>query len=136
MSERLSIRSDFGIFAKHGQIFAQIQLITEFRDACMPLANLLNGRRHEQPIRERVFSHASAGRGEKLEQSAFAENIEIGGINVMGIVETIASATQIVPAAFNTCQTIAVKIDRALGEFLLSQNARMIHGNYSESGSR
>ena len=54
------------IFAKHRQIFAKIELIAQFVDRRMPLADLLYRCRRKQPLRQRIFSHACARRGKKL----------------------------------------------------------------------
>jgi len=68
----------------------KIELIAQFAQSSMPLCDLVNRRRREQPVRQGFLAHAGACGGEKFEQSAAAKQIEIGGIHVMRVVEAIA----------------------------------------------
>src|SRR5579863_7198078 len=120
------------VFTQHRQVLAQIELIAELDHCRMPLADLVNRRGREQPFCECVFSHARARGREKLEQAALAEQIEVGGIHVMRVIEAFASFSEGFPAIFDAGESVLVKSDRTLRQVASPKNSGMIRGDRDE----
>src|ERR1700761_4416173 len=91
-----------GIFTKHSKVFAKIDLIAQLIDPCVTLADVCESCRREQPLRQGLFAHSSSRAREQLKQARVAEQIQIGGIDVMGIVEAVAGLSSAGPSVLNT----------------------------------
>src|SRR5882724_13080629 len=91
----------------------------------MPLVNASDRGRREQPFSECVFAHTRSRCREKLKQAVLVQQIEIGGVYVMSIVETFPRLSRPLPSVFNASQTAFVKRHRSLGQLACSQQSRM-----------
>ncbi len=124
------------ILAEHRQIFSQIELLAQFIDCGMPLPDLFHRGRRKQPRRECVFPHARACGRQKLEQAALAEQVKIGGVDMMWIVKALARLTRPGPTIFNPGQRFFIKRGCALGQFARPQDPRVIPRDDPESRHR
>jgi hypothetical protein len=98
----------------------------------MPLANGYGVRGREQPLRQGVFTHLSAGRTQHLIQAVLAEQIEVGRINVVLNIELPADRPAAVPAVPYTFEPGAIKLRGALRARLPTANAPVIHDQAGE----
>ena len=88
--ELFRLHADLRSFAEHREVFAQIQSLTQLRSALLSFQDRCDRTRRQQPAGQCVLSHARARDRQQLEQIAGTEQIEIGGIHMMRIVEARA----------------------------------------------
>jgi hypothetical protein len=103
------------VFAEIGDVFAKIEAVAKFVDGGVALFQLADGRRSEEPSGECVFAHAGAGEREKFEETAWAEEIEVGGVEAGAYVDSLSGLSRSLPAIFDTGETAAIELYRALG---------------------
>jgi hypothetical protein len=72
------------LFAGDSQVFAQVEPRAQLVDGLIAGANRLGRRRREEPARQRVLADVRARGAEEFEERAFAEQVEVGGVGVVG----------------------------------------------------
>jgi hypothetical protein len=127
------------VFAEDGHIFAKIEAVAEFVDGCVAFGDLCDRGWRQQPCGECVFAYASASEGEKLEEAALAEEIEIGGVEAGVDVDACAGPAdsglvdsglvQGDPAVFDAGEAVAIEVDGAFGAGSPSQDPGMKDSN-------
>lgn len=103
------------IFAQDRQIFPKIELIAQFVHRSMAFVDSFHRSGGKQPFRKSVLSHAGAGGRQKLKQAAVAEQVEIGGVYVVRIVEALAGFSRVGPTVFDAGQPFFIKLRGPLG---------------------
>ena len=123
---------DFGIFPQYRQVFGEIKLRPQFSDRQLPLPDLIECRRREQPLRQCFLTHASARRRQQFEQTAPAEQIEVGGINMVRIVEALSGLSRARPLVSHPGQSLAIVGGSTLRQVESPQDLRMISRDRNE----
>jgi hypothetical protein len=101
-----------GLAAQRAGALAQVQTLAQIRDADLPLRDL-NGRcRRQQPLRERFLSHPGPSRAEQLEETPFPEQIQICGIYVMEIGESVSPVAGTGPSVIQPSEPAAIELRR------------------------
>ena len=127
---------DFGIFPQDCQVFGEIELRPQFSHRKLPLPDLIEGRRREQPLRQCFFTHASARRRQQFEQTAPAEQVEVGGIDMVRIVETLSGLSRARPLVSHPGQSLAIAGGSTLRQVKSTQDFRMISRDRNEEQRR
>src|SRR5207248_601174 len=86
----VEIDADRHVVAQQRQLLAQVELWGQLRDRALAGADLVGAGRAPQPARECVLAGARARRAEQLEERARPEEVEVGGIGVVGVEEALA----------------------------------------------
>ena len=123
---------DFGIFPQYGQVFGEIELRPQFSHRKLPLPDLIEGRRREQPLRQCFLTHSSARRRQQFEQTAPAEQVEVGGIDMVRIVETLSGLSRARPLVSHPGQSLAIAGGSTLRQVESTQDFRMISRDRNE----
>src|SRR6266404_5503788 len=107
--------ADVRMLADDGELFAKIEAVFEVGDARLSLTNYIEGSGGLQPMCETLFSHAGADGAKELEQAGFTEQVEVGGVDMVGIVElgTLLAGTG--PVVFDAGQALSVELRCAVG---------------------
>jgi len=107
-------------FPGDGHVFAEVQTAAKFGDGGVALFDFIDGftvaLRTEKPVREGIFSHAGAGLGEKLEEAAGSEEIEISRIQADGGIGALCLLAVADPTVFYTSEALSIDIGCAFSE--------------------
>src|SRR5665213_690037 len=97
------------MFAQNGEILAKIQMTPEIGNASLPLADHVCRCARQEPLGEALLPHSSAYGAQKLEQAAFAEEVQIAGVDMTGIIEPQPLLPSARPAILHARKTVAIK---------------------------
>jgi hypothetical protein len=129
MHQCFGMHPDARTFSQDCYIFAEIKLIAQFCDRGLPRQNLLQARGRQQPSCKTVFAHAASGRRKQFKEAGLPKQIEIGCVDMMSIVESIAGLSGASPPIFDTRQPAPIDRNRSLGACFGVQDLRMIDGD-------
>jgi hypothetical protein len=76
--------------ANNGELFFEIQFVTQFTYSKLSLLQNIQRSRRKKPCCEQAFSHESPACAEQLVQTVVPENIEIFSVEVIPIIELIS----------------------------------------------
>lgn len=136
LGKGFGVDSCLKVFAAGGHVFAEVEPVAEVGDGLMALLDGVQGSRFEQPGGERVFAHAGACDGEEREEAAVPKEIEIGGIEVFGDIETFSALASALPTVFDTRDSSAVEVDGTFSDSLPLQDLRVIDSDYDKEQYR
>lgn len=117
---------------------AEVEAVAEVGDGLVTQIDGFDRGWVEEPVGQGVFAHTGAGEGEELEQAAMAEEIEVGGVEMIGDVEALATSADAAPFVFDTRKALAVELGAALGYRLQIKDFGVEDGysNEQEDGHR
>jgi hypothetical protein len=113
--EGFGVDADLEIFAKDGYLFAEVEAGAKFGECGVALLEVGNGGWREEPRGEGIFAHAGAGEREEFEETAGAEEVEIGGVEAGVGVDAFAGLASARPAVFDAGEALAVEVYGAFG---------------------
>src|SRR5262249_6550991 len=90
------------ILAEHCYVLPEIQLWPQLFDSGLPPDHDIGRGRCQQPAGERVLSASCSRRRKQLKQAAFTEQVEVFGIRMGRISETLARLAGTGPAVFDS----------------------------------
>jgi len=114
----------------HG--FAEVETIAKIGDGAVPLVDGIEGCGAKEPVGEGVLTHAGSGDGEKFEEAAAAEEIEVGGVEMFGGVEAVSGGAMALPLVLDAGEAETVELYGSLGDGLFLQELRVIGGDGDE----
>jgi hypothetical protein len=85
-------------------------------------------------MRENIFSHAGTSLGEKLEETASPEEIEIGSVEAGYGIGALCLLTVADPAIFDAGQASAVDIGCAFGKGSFAKDICVVDGDRDKCG--
>ena len=103
-------RSDVGPGKRDG--FAQIQEWRALGDGLLPRRDLRRHCRRCQPARKPRFAGARASDGEKLEEGAVAEQVEVVRVQMAVVAKALARFARTLPSVFDSSESALVKGNR------------------------
>ncbi len=99
--------------AQNGEVFAKVEQRPEFDDRGVAFEQFIRRRRGLQPGSQADLASARAGGRKQMEHAAFAKQIQVGGVGMMGIDEALAGLTNFLPAVFDPRDARLVECDGA-----------------------
>src|SRR6185437_5859021 len=96
--------------AQHRDALSQIQAIAQVENASVPLSDLSGRRRRQQPLRKGLLPHPGPGRAEQLEETSFAKEVQIGGVDVMEVAESLSPVAAAGPSVFEASQPSSIEL--------------------------
>ena len=121
-------------FAGDGHVFAEVQPVAKFGDGGVAVGDCSDRKRTEEPVCKGVFAHAGAGLGEKLEEAAGSEEIEIGRVEAGLGVGPLCLLAIADPAIFDAGEAFAVDSGRAFSKGPFTENLCMIGSDRDKCG--
>src|SRR5580704_3717302 len=106
--ERFGIEAGAEFFAHDSEIALEVEIVAEFGDELLALKNCGARGWRFQPSCELVFAHGEASGGEEFEEAAAAEEVEVVGVDVIGVAEALASLAGACPAVLDAGDAAAV----------------------------
>ena len=83
-----------------GDALAKIEVRSQRRDARLAFADDVDRRRLQQPAGQPLLAHRRAAERQQLEHAAGPEDVEIIGIRMIGVLETLAARLGAHPASW------------------------------------
>jgi hypothetical protein len=124
------------VLADDGELFAKIEAAFQVGNTRLSLTNYVEGRGGFQPPCETMFSHAGAHGAEEFEQTSFAEQVKVGCVDVVRIVELGALLTTGTgPAVFNASEALSVEVCCAVCAGSGATCVLVCDDEYSERGN-
>ena len=93
-------------------------------------------RGRQKPLRQGIFAHLGASRAQQLVQTASAEQIQVGCIDVVLDVELLAGGPAAAPVIFQAPESRAVKLHSPLGARSQAAYALVVENQGDESSRR
>ena len=103
------------LLAEDGQVLSEIEVGRQRLHGLLPRAHRRGIRGREQPGGERLLAHARPRGAEQLEQRALAEEVEVAGIGMVGIVKARPGAAGARPLPVEAREPAPVERDEPLG---------------------
>jgi len=100
----------------------------------MARAQIVEGGGGLQPVGQARFAAAGARVERSSNRLARAEEVEIGGVRMMGVNEAFAGFSAAVPAVFEACDASLVKADGAANAFSVPLGAGLPPDEGDEDG--
>ena len=126
--QRFGIEARAEILAGQRDVFMQVDFGAQFNNERLPLENLRQPRRREQPLRKATFAHRKSRGGQQLEEAPAPEEIEIFGIDVVFVAEAIAGLPGTEPAIVDASDSFFVVGGGGLRAMMSAENLFMDGG--------
>ena len=97
---------------QHGQVLAQVELFAELGDGDLALADLGGRSRLAKPARQGLLTRRGLGATQSFEQRAAAEDVQVLGIRVGGVLEALAGVAAAREGAVEIGQAALVESHR------------------------
>jgi hypothetical protein len=102
--------TNIGMLADERQLFPQVEAILQIGNTRLSLTNDRERRGRLQPGREALLSHPGPDGAQQLEEAPPAKQIQVSGIDMVGIIEPRTLLPGTAPLILDTAQSPPIKV--------------------------